>query len=324
MQHQHTYSTRDFKVGEAAYNIGKDKTECPQVGCTVFRYKKSTRCVVDKLGGAVATYFGDVMDTFSENPKECNKVDAICFSGGSLQGLTTAAGVAETFSQENIKKNQRNNEYGFFEIPIVKGAITFSGAWGKVRNWKPPDSTLGKLAMQNATGTSVHFGQHGAGSNSEVGSILTGAWGAPAGQGAYCTKNDQGFYCAVYCNINAKGAILGEDGKILYGPNGDKDDTNADGNMFRSTNFLVHTNAKCKSIDLMRQLAKQVHVSAAKVISPYATHSDGDVLFLTSSEEMETENTTELGAFLSECLFKAVYAMVAHYQEPRNRKRLKM
>lgn len=181
MHHQHTYSTRDFKVGEAAYNIGKDKTQCPQVGCTVFRYKKSTRCVVDKLGGAVATYFGDQMDTFSKNPEECNKVDAICFSGGSLHGLTTAAGVAETLSQEN----QSISKEGFYAIPIVKGAITFSGAWGKVKEWKAPDSTLGKLAMRNATGTTVHFGQHGAGSNSEVGSILTGgAYGAPAGQGA--------------------------------------------------------------------------------------------------------------------------------------------
>ena len=319
MQHQHTYSTTDFTVGEAAYNIGKDKNQCPQVGCTVFRYKKSTRCVVDKLGGAVATYFGDQVDTSSLNPRDNNKVDAICFSGGSLHGLTTAAGVAETLSQEHIKKNQRTSKEKFYAIPIVKGAITFSGAWGKVRDWKAPDSTLGKLAMQNATETTVHFGQHGAGSNAEVGSILTGAWGAPAGQGAYCTRNDQGFYCAVYCNINAKGAILGEDGDILYGPK--QQNGNFYGNMFRSTNFLIHTNAKCKSIDLMRQLARQVHVSAAKVISPYATQSDGDVLFLTSSEEIETENTTELGVFLSECLKKAVYAMVGHYQ---NSKKLKM
>ena len=322
MQHDgHTYSTRDFKVGEAAYNIGKDKKQCPQVGCTVFRYTKPTRCVVDKLGGAVATYFGDEIDTFSENPEECNKVDAICFSGGSSHGLTTAAGVAETLCKENIQ-NQRLNESGFFEIPIVKGAITFSGAWGKVQDWKAPDSTLGKLAMRNATGRTVHFGQYGAGSNSEVGSILTGgAWGAEAGQGAYCTKNSKGVYCAVYCNVNAKGGILGEDGDVLYGPK-DEDGTNAGGNMFRSTNFLVHTNAKCKSIDLLRQVARQVHVSAAKVISPYASHSDGDVLFLTTSEEIEADDPTELGSFLSDCLWKAVYAMVRHYKN--NKKRLKM
>lgn len=319
MMDQHTYSTRDFTVGEAAYNIRKDKQTCPQVGCTVFRYKKSTRCVIDKIGGAVATYFGDQMDTFSRNPEDCNKVDAICFSGGSLHGLTTAAGVAETLITENIKTPLLNKD-GSFILPIVKGAITFSGAWGKVKEWKPPDSELGKNAMENAKGTTVHFGQHGAGSNSEVGSILTGDWGAPAGQGAYCTKNSKGFYCAVYCNINAKGVILGQDGALLYGPK--EENGTFYGNMFRSTNFLIHTNAKCKSIDLMRQLARQAHVSAAKVISPYATHSDGDVLFLTSSEEIEIEDTTELGVFFSECLWNAVYAMVGHYQ--KNLNKLKM
>ena len=315
--HQHTYSTNDFLVGEAAYNKEEDKQTCPQVGCTVFRYKKSTRCVIDKLGGAVGTYFGDQMDTFSNNPEDCNKVDAICFSGGSLEGLTPAAGVAQTLFEENIKTPLLNKD-GSFILPIVKGAITSSGAWGKVKKWKAPDSTLGKLAMEDAKKQlkTVHFGQHGAGSNAEVGSILTGAWGAAAGQGAYCTKNDKGFYCAVYCNINAKGAIIGEDGALLYGPK--EENGTFYGNMFRSTNFLIHTNAKCKSIDLMRQLARQVHVSAAKIIFPYATHSDGDVLFLTSSEEKETEDTTELGVFFSECLWKAVYAMVGHYTKNKN------
>jgi hypothetical protein len=30
------------------------------------------RCVVDKLGGAVGTYYGDPRDVFSNDPSECN------------------------------------------------------------------------------------------------------------------------------------------------------------------------------------------------------------------------------------------------------------
>ena len=308
-QHAHTYSTSDFTVGEASYNVGQSSKECPQVGCTLFRYRRPTRCVIDKLGGAVGTYFGDSLDVFSSDPDECNKVDALCFSGGSLHGLVAVGGVAEAMAKESINRNIRVK--GMYSIPVVKGAITFSGAWGKVPEWKPPDSALGKLALKNAVGQRVRFGQHGAGSNAEVGSIQTGDWGVAGGQGAYCDTNKNGIYCAVYCNLNAKGVVLGMDGSLLYGPRPEKG--RSVGNQFRSTNILVHTNAKCKSIDLMRQLARQVHVSMSRVIFPYSAHSDGDVLFLTSSEEKEVVDTVSVGVFFSKCLQKAVYAMVGHH-----------
>ena len=56
----HQYHTKDFTVGEASYNNQQNPRDCPQVGCTVFRYMKPTRCVVDKLGGAIGTYFGEM------------------------------------------------------------------------------------------------------------------------------------------------------------------------------------------------------------------------------------------------------------------------
>lgn len=321
-----SYRTNDFTVGEASYNDQQNPRDCPQVGCTVFRYKKATRCVVDKLGGAVGTYFGDEMDVFSNEPDDCNKVDAICFSGGSVNGLIPSAGVAEALVKEymanNVKEWEGND--AFYKMPVVKGAITFSGAWGKVPKWKPPDSQLGATALRNATDQTVHLGQYGAGSNAEVGSILTKDWGAKGGQGAYCatkkikkkkaTRKADKIHCAVYCNLNSKGVILDLNGKIMHGPR--KDDGTFYGNQFRSTNILIHTNAKCKSMDLMRQLARQVHVSIARVITPYSAHSDGDVLFLTSSETVEVEDTTSLGVFFSECLWKAVHSLANHYAKP--------
>ena len=314
MKMTHKYHTKDFTVGEASYNNEQDPRNCPQVGCTVFRYIKATRCVVDKLGGAVGTYFGDEMDVFSNDPDVCNKVDAICFSGGSVNGLIPCAGVAEALVKEYMERNVREWEGNdaFYKMPVVKGAITFSGAWGKVPYWRPPDSQLGAMALKDATDQTVHLGQHGAGSNAEVGSILTKDWGAMGGQGAYCaTRKADGIHCAVYCNLNSKGVILGLDGKIMHGPR--KDDGTFYGNQFRSTNILIHTNAKCKSMDLMRQLARQVHVSIARVITPYSAHSDGDVLFLTSSETVEVEDTTSLGVFFSECLWKAVHSLARHH-----------
>ena len=309
----HQYNTTAFTVGEAVYNENQNKQICPQVGCTVFNFTAPTRCVLDKLGGAVGTYFGDEIDVFSNEPNDCNKVDAICFAGGSVNGLIAVAGVAEALVKQAIQNGKKEWESkdkdAYYKIPIVKGAITFSGAWGKVRAWKPPDAELGKMALKNATNTNVSLGQHGAGSNSEIGSILTGEWGAEGGQGAHCEWND-GFYCAVYCNLNSKGAILGMDGKVLYGPK--KEDGTFYGNLFRSTNILIHTNAKCKSMDLMRQLARQVHVSIARVIFPYSAHSDGDALFLTSTEQKEVVDTTALGVFFSKCLWKAVHSVASH------------
>ena len=323
----YVYETSDFKVGEASYNKGRNSQEAPEVGCTVFCYDKPVRCVLDKLGGAVGTYYGDKVDVFSDEPKKNNMVDAVCFAGGSLNGLSAIGGVAEGLAKENIEKGNKysvkdedededddeDDDKGMYKIPVVRGAITFSGAWGKVRAWKPPDSALGRQALHNAVGPKVSLGQHGAGCNAEVGSILRNseedAYGASGGQGAYCETNKDGVYCAVYCNLNSKGAIY-ENGKLLYGPSSESDRT---GNAFRSTNVLIHTNAKCKSMDLMRQLARQVHVSIARVIHPYSAHSDGDVLFLTSSETTEVEDTTDVGLFFSSCLRKAVHSVAYHH-----------
>lgn len=308
------FNTDDFVVGESAYNVGQDSKVCPQVGCTVFQFKKTMRCVIDKLGGAVGTYYGDAMDVFDKNPAKHDSVDAICFSGGSLNGLIAVAGVAEQMVKDAIQYNKRESdaEDAFYFIPVVRGAITFSGAWGKVNTWKPPDAALGSLALQNLCQT-IHLGQHGAGSNAEVGSILTNFYGAPGGQGAYNETRSFGscnVFCAAYCNLNSKGAIYKED-KLFYGPGV----PNQNSNNGRSTNILIHTNAKLRSIDLMRQLARQVHVSIASIIRPYAAHSDGDVLFLTSSEAVEVEDCIALGVFFSECLKKAVYSVVEHHHK---------
>mgnify|MGYP001210107615 CR=1 FL=1 len=168
----YTFNTSDFKVGEASYNKGEDSKTAPEVGCTVFRYREPVRCVVDKLGGAVGTYFGDDRDVFSDEPDDNNLVNAVCFAGGSLNGLSAIGGVAEGLTKENIEKGEKYGKFGMYKIPIVKGAITFSGAWGKDDNWKPPDAALGREALESAVGASVSLGQHGAGCNAEVGSIL--------------------------------------------------------------------------------------------------------------------------------------------------------
>lgn len=310
----YTYKTSDFKVGEASYNKGGDSKTVPEVGCTVFRYGEPVRCVLDKLGGAVGTYYGDDRDVFSDEPDDNNLVNAVCFAGGSLNGLSAIGGVAEGLAKENIEKGNKY-DFGMYKIPVVKGAITFSGAWGKDSNWKPPDAALGREALESAVGPRVSLGQHGAGCNAEVGSILRNKevdkYGAAGGQGAYCETKD-GVYCAVYCNLNAKGAIF-KDGKLLYPEEGFLGETR---NVFRSTNVLIHTNAKCKSMDLMRQLARQVHVSIARVIHPYSAHSDGDVLFLTSSETKDVADTTKWGLFFSSCLWKAVHSVAYHHLGP--------
>ena len=310
--HEYHHSD-DFMIGEASYNDLGDSQTCPQVGCTVFVFKKQMRCVVDKLGGAVGTYYGDPRDVFSNDPSECNKVDAICLAGGSLHGLVAIAGVAQAMAKYNIDNDIRYGDGEMYKIPAVKGAITFSGAWGKIDDWMPPDANLGTMAYENALKgkKKVTLGQYGAGSNAEVGSIATGSYGAPGGQGAYCDSILYKFgkiTCNVYCNLNSKGSIHGLDGEIMYNP-----DTRRTSNEFRSTNILIHTNGKCKSMDLMRQLARQVHVSCGRVIIPYAAHSDGDVLFLTSSEEVVIEDPTAVGLFFSECLWKAVHSLAQHH-----------
>tara|TARA_E500000178_G_C16460925_1_gene504392 strand:- start:216 stop:497 length:282 start_codon:yes stop_codon:yes gene_type:complete len=67
----------------------------------------------------------------------------------------------------------------------------------------------------------------------------------------------------------------------------------------------------------MRQLARQVHVSVARVITPYSAFSDGDVLFLTSTETVDVDDEALLGMFFSECVYQAVHSVARYHLQSK-------
>ena len=291
---------KDFKVGHA------ESKGDPCVGCTVFLFKRGTRCVTSKLGGSVASYCTDERDLFDDNIDELHKVDAIFFSGGSLHGLSVGGGVAEFLTKQMIDSNTLIADSMYY-IPRVSGAITFAGAWGGDTQWKPPNPAMGYKACESATTrwTSATFrtGQHGAGASCFCGNIDGVDQAYPGGQGyAFSAFENTDVQCFAYVVLNCKGHVRRR--------KGGNNTTIPHHNRFQSTNVLVHTNAKFSSVEHMQQVATQIHCSMAAEITPFACCVDGDILFLTSSENVSLSDkkvdSAVFGVFATSVLSSAI------------------
>jgi L-aminopeptidase/D-esterase-like protein len=290
-------------------------------GATVFLFAEPIRCVCEVLGGAAGTYFGDERDVFYEDPNKCNRVDALFFAGGANAGLVVGAGVAEHLAQ---KQKDLKLAPG---LPVVKGAITAAGSWNSDNpGWVYPTAAFGRGVCESRALTHVKCRQFGAGVEARVGSIDShrgdGFHERLAGQGWFAASStyDKGCTCYAYVTLNAKGRIVdyeNEQRSLLYvdeqgnGPSKSTAAAVRSAHAARSTNIMVITNAKFPSIEHMKQVARQVLASLARVIVPFACPSDGDVLFFCSTEEYEvaTGRLPNIGLFLSETLHQAVFSV---------------
>ena len=291
----------DLSVGQA--QTGGD----PDLGATVFLFQRECTFVTSELGGAVASYCTNEVDLFDDkSTSTLHKVDAIFFSGGSLHGLAVGGGVAEYLSRKAVEEKKMTPGTDFYYIPRVSGAITFAGAWGINTEWVPPTPSLGLQACASArrdwTPKDLGKGQTGAGTNCWCGVIHGTTKCYPGGQGC-ATANLKGskVECVAYVVLNCIG-------DVRQSPDY-KGDLPPSRNRFQSSNVLVHTNVKFASLHHMQQIAKQIHCSMANEIVPFACCADGDILFLSSSENVKLDadtSTAQLGMFMSSVISQAI------------------
>jgi 6-aminohexanoate-oligomer endohydrolase len=294
------YDFPAVEVGIAEYAAGP-------TGCTVFHFPAGVLTAVDIRGGSPGT-----------TGAEYSFVNAICLAGGSLYGLEAASGVAaELFARRNYSSQ-------WDEIATVAGAIIYD--FGGRANAIYPDKALGRAALRAATTGRFPLGRRGAGISATVGKGLDFLAGEPGGQGA-AVRSVSGVRLAVFSVVNAVGAIVNRRGEVVRGhldrASGRRahilDEVEAlltraeparpvRGN---TTLTVMVTNQRL-AYPALRQIARQVHGSMARVIQPFHTVTDGDVLFAVTTNEVEHPalDAATLGVLASELAWDAVLRAV--------------
>jgi len=283
-----------LEIGVAEYDEGP-------TGCTVFHFPAGVPAAMDVRGGSPA-YVGDY-----------GFVHAVCFAGGSIYGLEAASGVAaELFAR-------RGHSTAWNEIAVVSGAIIYD--YRPRQNAIYPDKTLGRAALQAARPGVFPLGPRGAGRSATVGKgPALGRW-EPAGQGG-AIRQLGATKTAVFTVVNAIGAIVDRDGRVVRGHLDPDSGTRRhaadalarapaanDAPPGNTTLTLVATNQQLDRRALV-QLGRQVHASMARAIQPFHALNDGDVLVTVSTGEVIADadalDDWTLGVLAAETAWDAV------------------
>ncbi len=298
-------SMKHFNFPEIHVGIAEN-TEAP-TGCTVFYFPDKVQTAIDVRGGSTGIFGLDEKLTAGDAI-----TDAICFAGGSRYGLEACAGVQAELLNQGYTADWTN-------IARVRGAILYD--FGYRNSTAYPDKTMGMNALQKAASGMFASGPRGAGINARVGLPKK----EPAGQGM-AFGEWHGTKIAVFTVVNAVGVLVDTQGNVVRG-NFDADTQSRrsmldlleqgelalpGGNRPRvdenTTLTLVVTNQRLTGWQL-RQLGRQVHTAMARVIQPFQTVWDGDVLFTATTNQVETatyKDVVPLGVRASELAIDAV------------------
>jgi L-aminopeptidase/D-esterase-like protein len=297
-----------IKIGIGEYEEGP-------TGCTVILIEKDNSMYVDVRGGAVGVI-----------GQHWGLTNAVCLSGGSLYGFEAVAGV----TAELLKQNNYSPDWD--KIPIVNGAIIFDLGFRK--NTIYPDKELGRAAVRTARKSILPIGNQGAGKTPTAGKALKYDLAQLAGQGGAFKQIGETriLVCTV---VNAVGVIKNKKGEIVRGAWDDSKKQRIDylqdiSEKFPSENqhkgkkpisenttlTVVITNQKLDGYSL-KQLGRQVHTSMARAIDPFHTITDGDVLFMISTNEVENKNLdlSSLGILASDVVWDAILSCYEENQK---------
>ncbi len=288
-EHVLKFDMPGLRIGSAVYPEGP-------TGCTVFHFPKRARGVVDIRGGAPATFWTDAMR------RGAAPVDAICLTGGSLYGLESVAGVAGALMERKAYSTHWDH------VALVSGAVIYD--YGARPTEVYPDRELGRAALAAARPGQFPLGGRGAGASATCGKWLPAPYERElAGQGGAFERKGE-LRVAVFTVVNSVGVIVDRKGRVVRGhlhkdlgrrirfneapqelerPNASAADGGvrvANGN---TTLTLLVTNQKMADWPLS-QLARQVHTSMARAIQPFHTLTDGDVLYVVSTDEVGSRN----------------------------------
>ena len=265
-----------LRVGSAEYREGP-------TGCTVFRFDRYVSCAVDLRGGSTGAVLIDGWETGDA------QVDAICFAGGSCCGLEAIGGVATAIFCE------RPDGHLFNRMARLMGAVIYD--YRPRDNSIYPDRALGAFAAANAAPGRFALGPHGAGSSATVGKGPAYDRWELCGQGGAFRSTGR-FSAGVFTVVNAVGALTDRAGRVVRGhldrTSGkrltyDELVSTAEAHPVAGTGGNTTLSLLVTDLVLtpyqLRQLARSVHSSMARVIHPFHALLDGDAFFAVSTQE---------------------------------------
>lgn len=288
--------------------IGQEENVEAGTGCTVIICKEGATAGVDVRGGGPATRETDLLNPINM----VQQVNAIMLSGGSAFGLDAASGAMQYLEERSCGFDMK-----VAHVPIVCGASLFDLTVGdpNIR----PDKKMGYQACLNSEKNEpVKEGNYGAGCGASVGKIvgpqcaMKGGIGTSAVQindiqvGAIVAVNACGNVvdyqtntqlAGIYdqehdCIIPADEVIFQQMEKLRELPSGN------------TTIGCVVTNVKLDKAQCTK-IAGIAHNGYARAIHPVHTMSDGDTIFVLSTNEVEIMPDA-VGILATEMIAKAI------------------
>ena len=261
-------------------------------GCTVILFEEGAIGAVDIRGTATGTRQVDALTHLHL----IDKINAILFSGGSAYGLDAAGGV-----MAYLEEKGKGFDVIKTKVPIVPAAIIFDFGIGDFR--VRPDHKMGYEACLNAS-KKVEEGSVGVGTGATVGKLFGIERAMKGGVGTSSIRGPNGLIVGALVVVNAFGDVLDPDSKqILVGARKSKKSfqlansskwmkkgmtrkefggtVRRDASVFNTTLGVIATNANLTKKEV-HQVAQIAHSGLAKVISPFHTTFDGDLLFAVS------------------------------------------
>ncbi len=307
-----------------AVEVGIGSYEEGPTGLTVIRFPKRATLVVDSRGGAPGTVNTDALRLGWSRPF----ADAVVFSGGSSYGEEAITAVATGLKDTGVRSGDWRN------IGFTAGAIIYD--FGSRRlNEVYPDKRLAQAALQAARPGVFPLGAQGAGRMAMQGSFF--GCDAHSGQGG-AFRQIGSVKIAAFVVVNASGAVTDRDGRLVscnkpaswggltktsellqHLPASLEADwiahsAHAEQEVPATRNTTVSLIVTSQKLDaaLLQRMAIQVHTSMARAIQPFSTASDGDTLYVASTQEVDSKDLsfdvlTTLGG---EVMWDAVLASV--------------
>jgi len=302
-------------------------------GCTVILCEEGAIGAVDIRGPATGTREIDALTHLHL----VDRIHAILLSGGSAFGLDAAGGVL-AFLEERGKGFDVTKT----KVPIVPTAIIFDFGIGDFR--VRPDRKMGYQSCLNAS-KKVEEGSVGVGTGATVGKLFGIERAMKGGVGTSSVQGPKGLIVGGIVVVNAFGDVLDPvSNQILAGARKSRESGEfanssewmkkgvtrgqfgkvlpSESTSFNTTLGVVATNAYLTKKEL-HQVAQIAHSGLVKMISPFHTTFDGDLVFAISYGKKKGDvNTIGLlgEAALAESVKRAItqakgFGVIPAYQD---------
>ncbi len=224
--------------------------------------------------------------------RKISRIDALVLTGGSAFGLNCAHAVMEALAEKGS-----GYQTNFGPVPIVPAAVIFDKNLGDSTAY--PNAKQARQALAEAAFNNFTMGNVGAGSGATVGKWRGMEFALKGGIGL-AEQSSSGVKALALTVVNAVGDVLDRDGAILAGALAEDGTFAAENNPFvrweqpkvglaeNTVLTVVMTNA-ILSKQQAHFIAERAHHGIARRIEPSHTSYDGDISFVISSPEVETD-----------------------------------